>query len=62
VGSRSFGHDEGRARFAASLHGEGLFATGRDAIDLIVTAGATFRVLETVRAAWSMSARTSRHL
>jgi hypothetical protein len=46
----SFGHDEGRARFAASLHGERLFATGRDAIDLIVTAGATFRVLETVRA------------
>ena len=45
----SFGHDEGPARFAASLHGERLFAAGRDAIDLIVTAGATIRLLETVR-------------
>ena len=46
----SFGHDEGLARFAASLHGERLFATGRDAIDLSVTAGATIRVLDMVRA------------
>lgn len=46
----TFGHDEGRARFAASLHGERLFAAGRDAIDLMVTTGATVRVLDTVRA------------
>jgi hypothetical protein len=46
----TFGHDEGRARFAASLHGERLFATGRDAVDLMVTAGTTVRVLDTVRA------------
>ena len=46
----SFGHDEGLARFAASLHGERLFATGRDTIDLSVMAGATIRMLDTVRA------------
>ncbi len=46
----SFGHDEGPTRFAASLHGEHLFSAGRDAVDVIATAGATIRVLETVRA------------
>jgi hypothetical protein len=46
----SFGHDEGRARFAASLHGERLFSAGRDAIDVMVTAGTTVRVFKAVRA------------
>jgi len=46
----SLGHDAGRLRLAASVHAERLFASGRDAIDVIATAGATIRLLETVRA------------
>jgi hypothetical protein len=46
----SFGQDVGRVRIAAQLHGERLFASGRDAIDVIATAGATVRLLEAVRA------------
>jgi hypothetical protein len=46
----SFGQDAGRARIAASVHGERLFTAGRDAIDLIVTTGASMRLLDTVRA------------
>lgn len=46
----SVGHDEGRARFVASIHGERIFASGHDSIDMMVTAGANVRLLESVRA------------
>jgi len=46
----SFGHDAGAVRFAASLHAERLFTSGRDAVDVIATAGATIRLLDAVRA------------
>ncbi|GAC1599892.1 MAG: hypothetical protein NVS4B10_11360 [Myxococcales bacterium] len=49
-GRLSLGHDAGPARLAFSVHGERVLATGRDTVDLMVTAGATLRVQETVRA------------
>jgi hypothetical protein len=49
-GALSLGHDEGRARLAVSVHGERIFAAGRDSVDVMVTAGATMRLLENIRA------------
>jgi hypothetical protein len=45
----TFGQDLGAARLTASLHGEHLFSTGRDGLDLMLTAGATYRVWESLR-------------
>jgi hypothetical protein len=44
------GHDEGRARLALSVHGERMFASTRDTLDVMVTAGATLRLTELIRA------------
>src|SRR5437870_2403648 len=49
-GRLTLGQDAGRTRLAASLHGERLFASGRDSVDLVGTAGATVRMTEVVRA------------
>lgn len=49
-GRVSLGHDAGRARLALSVHGERVFAGARDRLDLMVNAGATVRVGETLRA------------
>jgi hypothetical protein len=49
-GRISLGHDAGPARLALSVHGERIFTAARDSLDLMVTAGATVRLLENVRA------------
>jgi hypothetical protein len=46
----ALGHDEGRARLAVSVHGERIFDGARDAVDVMVTAGASFRLVESLRA------------
>ena len=46
----SLGQDVGLARLALAVHGEKMFAAGRDGLDVMVTAGATTRLSETVRA------------
>jgi hypothetical protein len=42
-------YDVGRVRIAASLHGERVFAAGRDPIDLYAVAGVSVRVARVVR-------------
>jgi hypothetical protein len=49
-GRVSLGHDAGRARVALSVHGQRMLASARDSLDVMVNAGATMRVLESVRA------------
>lgn len=49
-GRVSLGQDVGLARLALAVHGEKMFAAGRDSLDVMVTAGATMRVSDTVRA------------
>ena len=49
-GRLTLGHDAGRARLTASLHGERIFTSGRDSVDVMVTAGATVPLTESVRA------------
>jgi hypothetical protein len=43
-------YDVGRLRVATMAHGEHVFGVGRDALDLLVTAGASVRVVGPVRA------------
>jgi len=45
----TFGQDLGPARLTASLHGEHVFFAGNDKLDLMVTAGATCRVWQSLR-------------
>ncbi|HEY2516049.1 MAG TPA: hypothetical protein VGI39_34495 [Polyangiaceae bacterium] len=42
--------DLGRARLAGTLHGEHVFADGRDALDVMVTAGASYQIVGPLRA------------
>jgi hypothetical protein len=49
-GRLSVTEDVGRARFAQTVHGEHIFAQGRDSVDVMVMAGATYRVLGPFRA------------
>jgi hypothetical protein len=49
-GRISLGQDAGSARLALSVHGQRMVASARDSLDVMVNAGATMRVLETVRA------------
>jgi hypothetical protein len=46
----ALGRDQGPARLAVSLHGERVFDGIRDSIDLMLTAGASWRLTEMVRA------------
>jgi hypothetical protein len=46
----SFAQDIQRLRLGATFHGEHVFAGGRDAVDMLVMAGATYRVVGPVRA------------
>ena len=48
-GELTASYDLGRVRLAASLHGERVFATGRDPIDLYAVAGVSVRVARPVR-------------
>lgn len=43
------GHDLGRARLQLTVHGEHLFAAGSDAMDVMVTAGAHYRLAGSFR-------------
>lgn len=43
-------YDVGRLRLGTTVHGEHVFSPGRDAVDLLVTAGASVRVAGPVRA------------
>jgi hypothetical protein len=49
-GRISLGQDAGLARLAFSVHGQRMIASARDSLDVMVNAGATMRVLETIRA------------
>jgi hypothetical protein len=42
-------YDWSRLRVAANFHGEHVFAAGRDAVDILVLAGASYRLLEPLR-------------
>ena len=42
-------YDVDRVRMAANLHGEKAFAKGRDEVDVMATAGASYRALDGVR-------------
>lgn len=42
--------DIGRARLATTVHGEHVFADGRDALDVMVTAGASYQIVGPLRA------------
>jgi hypothetical protein len=46
----AFAQDIERLRLGATVHGEHVFATGRDAVDMLVMAGATYRVAGPLRA------------
>jgi hypothetical protein len=46
----SVAQDVGRLRLGATVHGEHVFASGRDAVDLLVMAGASFAVTGPLRA------------
>ncbi len=48
-GELTASYDLGRVRLAASLHGERVFAPGRDPIDLYAVAGASVRVARPLR-------------
>jgi hypothetical protein len=45
----AFAQDVARARFAVATHGEHVFARGRDALDLMVMAGASYRAVGPLR-------------
>jgi hypothetical protein len=49
-GRLTISQDVGRARIAGTLHGEHIFTGGRDAIDVMVMAGVSYRVAGPVRA------------
>jgi hypothetical protein len=49
-GRITFAQDIGRARLAVTAHGEHVFQPARDAVDLMIMAGATFRVVGPLRA------------
>lgn len=49
-GRISLGHDLGLTRLALSVHGQRIFAAGRDSLDVMVSAGATMRLMEELRA------------
>jgi hypothetical protein len=46
----SVAQDIQRLRLGATVHGEHVFAAGRDAVDMLVMAGATYRVVGPLRA------------
>jgi hypothetical protein len=46
----AFSGDIGRARLATTVHGEHVFANGRDPLDVMVQAGASYRVVGELRA------------
>jgi hypothetical protein len=46
----AFGWDSGALRTQVAVHGEHVFAPGRDGLDVMVTAGASLRVLDWLRA------------
>ncbi len=48
-GRVALSYDLGRFRFAGNLHAEHIFQQGRDALDLLVMAGTSFRVYEQFR-------------
>jgi hypothetical protein len=48
-GRVSVAQDIGRVRLGTMLHGEHVFAAGRDALDVMVTAGASYRVTGPLR-------------
>jgi hypothetical protein len=48
-GRASLSQDVGRFRFATNVHGQHVFAQGRDAVDLMVMLGANVRVLPWLR-------------
>jgi hypothetical protein len=45
-----FAQDISRLRLGATVHGEHVFATGRDAVDILVMAGASYNVVGPLRA------------
>lgn len=48
-GRFTLSQDVGRARFAGTLHGEHVFAHGRDGVDVMVVAGANYQVYGPMR-------------
>jgi hypothetical protein len=46
----AFAGDVGRLRLATTVHGEHVFSTGRDGVDLMVQAGASYRLFGAFRA------------
>lgn len=49
-GRVSIAQDIGRARIGTTVHGEHVFATGRDGVDVMVMAGASYNVVGPLRA------------
>jgi hypothetical protein len=49
-GRVSLAHDFGRATISGTVHGEHIFQTGRDGIDLMIMAGASYRLTSVLRA------------
>ncbi len=49
-GRVSIAQDVGRVRFGSTLHGEHIFANGRDGVDVMVMAGASYNVVGPLRA------------